>query len=246
MFFPLRDYHPSGITPFVTYGLFAANVLMFIYQFILSNDVAAVVGGQVISENQLLVFKYGFIPCRVFAECGLGFATAIEIDFPAWITIFSSMFLHGDIMHLAGNMLFLWIFGDNVEASFGHVKFLLFYIICGIAAAFAQAALELSSGIPMIGASGAISGVLAAYMFMFPQAKVLTFVWLLIFIRTILLPASLILGIWFAIQLFSALSSGGGADGGVAFMAHIGGFVAGALLFKFFQKPKKESLSSPW
>ena len=112
---------------------------------------------------------------------------------------------------MLGICLFLWIFGDNVEASFGHVKFLLFYIICGIAAAFAQAALELSSGIPMIGASGAISGVLAAYMFMFPQAKVLTFVWLLIFIRTILLPASLILGIWFAIQLFSALSSGGGA-----------------------------------
>jgi len=236
MFFPLRDYHPSGITPFITYGLLTANILAFIYQLILSNDVAAVLGSQMISENQLLVFRYGFIPCRIFAECGIGFASAIEIDFPAWVTIFSSMFLHGDFMHLAGNMLYLWIFGDNVEASFGHVKFLLFYVVCGVGAALAQAVLDLNSGIPMIGASGAISGVLAAYMFMFPQAKVLTFVWLLIFIRTILLPASLILGIWFAIQLFSAFTSGGGAEGGVAFMAHIGGFVLGALLFKLFQK----------
>lgn len=247
MFFPLRDYQPSGITPYVTYTLLTANVLMFLYQLILSNDVAMSVGRQLISENELLIFRYGFIPCRVFAECSFSLATSIEIQFPAWVTMFSSMFLHGDLMHLAGNMLYLWIFGDNVEASFGHVKFLAFYLICGVAAALAQAVMELSSGIPMIGASGAISGVLAAYMFMYPRAKVLTFVWLFIFfMRTVLMPASVILGIWFLMQLISALASSGGVGGGVAFMAHIGGFIAGAVLFKLFQKQKEEAISSPW
>ena len=150
---------------------------------------------------------------------------------PAPLTLFTSMFVHGDLFHLAGNMLYLWVFGDNVEDMMGPFRFLAFYVLCGLGAAATQVALMPGSEVPMVGASGAIAGVLGAYALLFPGAQVLTLVFLLIFIRIMYLPAFVLLGIWFLIQV---LSAGGGSEAGVAWWAHIGGFVAGALLLRTF------------
>ncbi len=158
------------------------------------------------------------------------------LSIPLWLTLFTAMFLHGGIMHLLGNMLYLWIFGDNVEDAMGSVRFLLFYLLCGIAAAFAQIAIGPSSSIPMIGASGAIAGVLAAYFMLFPRSRVFTLIPLFFFLRVVALPAVFLLGFWFVLQVLSGLNSFTNA-GGVAFFAHIGGFVAGLfLVFPFRQR----------
>ena len=153
---------------------------------------------------------------------------------PPTATLFTSMFLHGGFMHLAGNMLYLWIFGNNVEDSMGHVRFVIFYLLCGVAAALAQAWPNPDSTIPMIGASGAISGVLGAYLLLFPRARVLVLIPLGAFSRIVYVPAMFVLGFWFVLQLINtALSEGG--QGGVAFGAHIGGFVAGMVLIPLFK-----------
>ena len=152
------------------------------------------------------------------------------------LTVFSSMFLHGGIGHLVGNMWFLYIFGDNVESILGHVKYFLFYLMCGIAAAFGQYIINPSSLIPMIGASGAIAGILGAYMISFPKAKVHVFVMLFVFFTTLIVPAKIVLGIWFLIQLNGGISEFGVlSKGGIAWFAHIGGFLAGVIFVKAFQ-----------
>ena len=152
---------------------------------------------------------------------------------PAPLTLLTSMFVHGDLFHLGGNMLYLWVFADNVEDRLGSVRFLAFYLLCGLSAAGAQVALMPESTIPMVGASGAIAGVLGAYMLLYPTARVLTLVVLVIFIRIMYLPSVLLLGIWFLIQLWSA---GSGGTVGVAWYAHVGGFVAGLVLVGVFAK----------
>jgi membrane associated rhomboid family serine protease len=171
--------------------------------------------------------EFGAVPCRITGYCP-------PDDFPApVVTIFTSMFLHGGLFHIAGNMLYLWIFGDNVEDALGHFRFLAFYLLSGVGAALAQAFIHPESRIPMVGASGAISGVLGAYLFLFPHASVLTLITFGFFIRFVHVPAVIVLGFWIVVQILSSLINvGRGDEGGVAWFAHIGGFVAGiALLF---------------
>ena len=213
---PLKDDIPSYKKPVVTTLLIGINVLVFLYQFSLGPGV------------ERFVLKYGAIPYHV---THLG-EVAHYATFPVPLTLFTAMFLHGGFLHLLGNMLYLWIFGDNVEDRLGRFKFILLYLISGLAASFSHILTSPKSTVPMIGASGAIAGVLGAYMVAFPYARVLTMVFFGFFVRIIRIPAFFVLGFWFILQLIYALPSLGAQNaGGVAFFAHIGGFLSGILLF---------------
>ncbi len=216
---PLKDDNPTTIRPIVTLSLIGACILVFLWQRSLGQE-----GGQD------AVYELGFIPAVLFGSADL---PAQLTWVPAPVTVFTSMFLHGGILHLAGNMLYLWIFADNVEDSMGHGRFIVFYAVCGLAAAIAQAAPEIGSTIPMIGASGAVSGVLGAYVLLYPHARVLVVVPLVVILYTMRLPAIVVLGFWFAIQLISSLAAPA-VGGGIAFRAHLGGFLAGLLLIRLF------------
>lgn len=219
---PLRDDNPTERTPLVSYTILALCVAVFLWQFSLDPRAA-----------QAAVYSLGMIPAVVFGDAVL----PSELQtVPPIATLVTSMFLHGGWMHLIGNMLFLWIFADNVEDAMGHSRFIVFYLVCGLAAAFAQAALDPGSEIPIVGASGAISGVLGAYLLLHPKAHVLVLVPLGVFTQLLHLPAGAVLALWFGLQLFEQMMSQGG--GGVAFMAHIGGFVAGMLLIPLFKRPR--------
>lgn len=202
--FPIRDHNPSERTPFVTWALIAVNVLVFLtYVPLLSDDRALM----------MMFWDWGLVPAKVSEGFGYsGFLT--------------SMFLHGGVMHLAGNMLFLWIFGDNLEDRLGHVGFLLFYLASGLGAALLQFAASPDSMVPMVGASGAIAGVMGGYLLMFPRARVDVLVIFVVFFRIFPVPAWLMLGLWFGLQLFHGLTSPADA-GGVAYWAHAGGFLVG-------------------
>lgn len=180
-----------------------------------------------------MVYSFGMIPASFFGHAELA---GEFVRVPAQATIFTSMFLHGGFMHLAGNMLYLWVFGNNIEAAMGHVKFAIFYVVTGIAAALSHALPDMTSEVPMIGASGAISGVLGAYLLLYPQARVLILIPIFFIIKTVRVPAMLVLIIWFLMQLFSSLTAGNSEGGGVAFGAHIGGFIAGMALVSFFKR----------
>ena len=216
---PLRDDNPTTIRPLVTVGLIVACILIFLWQSSLGVGQGAA------------VYALGVIPAVLFGQAQLapelGWVTPV-------LTPITSMFLHGGIFHLLGNMLYLWIFGNNIEDAMGHGRFVVFYLLCGIAAVFAQALPDTSSVIPMIGASGAISGVLGAYLLLYPRARVLVLIPLGFFLHTMRLKAGLVLAIWFLIQIFSSLSAGDGP--GVAWHAHIGGFVAGIILLPIFKR----------
>ena len=187
--------------------------------------------------GKIVASSFGLIPARFFGEARL----APEVmAIPVWMTVITSLFLHGGLLHLGGNMLFLWIFGDNMEGAMGHLRFLAFYLICGIAAAFAQVASNPSAIQPMIGASGAISGVLGAYLMLYPRAKVRALVFLGIFVTIIRIPAFVILGLWFLVQFWNALVPGSTEAEGVAFWAHVGGFIAGVILTPFLKRPEIE------
>jgi membrane associated rhomboid family serine protease len=200
--FPVSDVIPSRTTPFVTVGLIVLNSLVFLYELQLSRP-----------ELQLFVQIFGVIPADL-----------------AWTSVVTSMFLHEGWMHLLGNMLYLWIFGDNVEDQLGHFGFLIFYLAAGSAAALGQVIVSAGSTIPMIGASGAIAGVMGAYFVLYPHSRVLTVVFLLFFMDMVEIPAIFFLGIWFIKELFSGVGSLGAAslNGGVAFWAHVIGFAGGA------------------
>jgi membrane associated rhomboid family serine protease len=211
---PYKDDNPTRTFPFVTIGIIAANILMFLLQ----------VG----SGLQNSVFKYGAIPHNI-----LTFKTKQPIS-PV-LTIFSAMFMHGGLFHLAGNMLYLWIFGNNIEDRLGHLRFIFFYFFCGIVSAYAYAITEPHSIIPMIGASGAISGILGAYLLLFPRATVHSIVFLGFFITTVRIPALIVIGFWAIIQFVSGLISTGISErGGVAWFAHIGGFLIGLITIKLW------------
>ncbi len=211
---PLKDDNPTRSTPLVTWALIVGCVLVFVWQASLPPAVA-----------EAMVYAFGLVPGVLFGQLLL----PPELDVvPAWMTIFSSMFLHGGWAHLIGNMLYLWIFGDNVEDDLGKPRFVLFYLACGVAAAMAQALPDPSSPIPMVGASGAISGVLGAYLVLHGRAQVLVLIPFGLLTQVVRLPAVMVLGFWFLIQLVSELGAGDAA--GVAFRAHIGGFVAGLML----------------
>jgi membrane associated rhomboid family serine protease len=214
--FPLRDSIPSARRPVVNLVVIGACVVVFLYEFMLGPGVEAFVNA------------FGFVPARFFDPAAFNVG-------PGWgvLTLVTSMFMHGGWLHLIGNMWFLWVFGDNVEDCLGHGRYVFFYLVCGAAAALAQAAIAPSSTVPMVGASGAIAGVLGAYLVWYPWSRIHTFVFLGIFFTTAELPAPVFLVIWFVIQFFSgalSLASAGPVGGGVAFFAHVGGFVAGALL----------------
>jgi len=216
---PLHDDNPTTLAPVVTIALIAACVVAFLVQ---------LGSGE---GNQRLVFSLGVIPATLLGHARLSPDLYLV---PPVVTLFSSMFLHGGWLHLGGNMLYLWIFGNNVEDSMGHVRFLVFYLLCGLGAALAQALPAPTSTVPMIGASGAISGVLGAYLLLYPRARVLVVVPLGFFTRLVRLPALWVLGFWFAMQLLSeVLAPAGGA--GVAFRAHLGGFLCGMALIPVFR-----------
>ncbi|MEW5801844.1 MAG: rhomboid family intramembrane serine protease [bacterium] len=230
---PLKDDVPSTSFPAVTVAVIGLNCLVFISQMLFGAE-----GGR------RIVSTFGIIPYELSHFTDLPPYTPIPLPF----TLITSMFLHGGLAHLVGNMLYLWIFGDNVEDSMGHVRFAVFYLLCGLAAAFTQIIVAPSSTIPMIGASGAISGVLGAYLLLYPRAKVLTLIFLGFFIETVRIPASLLLSLWIIIQVLSGASSlvAHSLSGGVAWFAHIGGFLMGILLISSFKKPHKGLRIRKW
>ncbi|MDD5560408.1 rhomboid family intramembrane serine protease [Candidatus Methylomirabilis sp.] len=211
---PLRDNIPSDRTPVVTVGLIAANILVYLNQLTLPPRAAV-----------QFVHLYGLIPLEISSGDLL-----VPHPVPLYATVFTSMFVHGGLFHLGGNMLYLWIFGDNVEDRLGRLKYLIFYLLSGLAAAAAQIWANPDSKIPMIGASGAISGVLGAYLFLFPNARVLTLIPLGFFYRVAEIPALVVLGFWIIVQILNGAMTLGAQVGGVAWLAHIGGFVAGLVM----------------
>ena len=220
---PLRDDNPTRSRPFVTILLIVLCALVFLWQLSLSPN-----------GRQQAAYLFGMIPAVLFGNA--------ELDgqwIPAGATLVTSMFLHGGWLHLLGNMLYLWIFGDNIEDRLGRVRFVLFYLLCGVVAALGQGIADPRSEVPMIGASGAISGVLGAYIVLYPKAKVLVLVPLVVFITTLRVPALVVLGLWFAGQLLSSLVGAPGSGGGVAFAAHVGGFVAGVALIRLFVRDRR-------
>ena len=219
---PLHDDNPTAIKPVVTIGFIAACSAVFLWQFSLPPD-----------DHARLVYGFGFVPGVLFGDGSLPRPTP---SVPAISSIVTAMFLHGGWLHLVGNMLYLWIFGNNVEDSMGHGRFVVFYVLCGAAAAMAQAAQDPGSAIPMIGASGAIGGILGAYLLLYPQARVLVLIPLGFFTQLIRVRAVFVLGFWFVLQLFSSAAQTAGT-GGVAYWSHVGGFVAGAALIVVFRKP---------
>ena len=221
--FPVGDDRvPGGPPPLITVGLVVLNVLAFLFE--LSQPSGAL---------QSFIQAWGVVP-REYAQAH---DIAPMIPLPFWSTLITSMFLHGGWMHLGGNMLYLWIFGDNVEDRFGHFKFLIFYLLTGIAATFAQYYVMPDSSVPNVGASGAIAGILGAYILMFPQARVNV----LVGRQMVAMPALIVLGLWIALQMFSGVGAIAYTDestrdvGGVAYMAHVGGFVAGLLMTFLFR-----------
>jgi membrane associated rhomboid family serine protease len=217
---PLRDDNPTERPPVFTVLLIAACVLVFLWQLSLGK------------AQQRAILALGVIPSVLFGEKQLSPELALV---PPELTILTSMFLHGGWMHLIGNMLYLWVFGNNVEDAMGHLRFLVFYVLCGAAAVFAQALPNPASTIPMIGASGAISGVLGAYLLLYPHARVLVGIPLGFVIHTARLPALWVLGFWFVLQLVNTLLAAKG-QGGVAWGAHLGGFIAGMALLPLFKR----------
>ena len=214
MFFPYKDDNPRILFPFVTYTIIGINSLVFIYQyFILPPDLLG-----------FIISTYALTPAD-----------------PSVFTVFTSMFMHGGLMHIIFNMWFLWIFGDNIESVLGHKRFVLFYLLCGVGAALLQIQINTGSQIPMVGASGAIAGVLGAYLIRFPRATVHVLVILIIFITFIRVPAMVVIGIWFLSNLTGGLGTLGLEEtGGTAWFAHLGGFVSGLVLNQVFKQIRIE------
>jgi rhomboid family protein len=217
--FPVSDVIPSRTTPYVTIGLILLNTLAFLFEWQLSDR-----------ELEVFLLQYGAVPAYLSAP-----------------SILTSMFLHSGWLHFGGNMLYLWIFGDNVEDRFGHGRFLAFYLFCGAIAVFGQTSMNPHSLVPMIGASGAIAGVMGAYFVLYPHSRVLTAVFIFFFLDLIEIPAIFFLGIWFLMQLFSGVGSIGAASagGGVAFWAHIFGFLTG-LAFGLFRRWRDTMRAQYW
>lgn len=228
---PLRDVNPSRRVPVVTIAFIAINILVFLYQ-------------QTLSEEEL--YALALVPYQITHRFNLGEA----------LTFFSSMFMHANVLHIGGNMLYLWIFGDNIEDAMGHIRYIVFYLLAGIAAALSQILVTPNTRIPMIGASGAIAGVLGGYLLLYPNARILSMVIMFYFIRLVEVPAYILLGLWFILQFFTGFASFGaaGETGGVAVFAHIGGFVFGLLTVKLFTlgrrrrppRPPSYEVVRPW
>jgi membrane associated rhomboid family serine protease len=222
---PIRDENPTHTFPIVTYLLIALNILVFIFQTLL---------GQ---ANEPFVYQFALIPAELSSTFSLESIS----------NIFTSMFMHAGLAHIGGNMLYLWIFGDNVEDRLGSFRYLIFYVLGGFIASLAHIITNPLSQVPTVGASGAIAAVLGAYLVLYPRQRVLTLIPLGFFLRLTMLPASLVLGVWFLLQFFQGVMTIGGPDvGGVAFWAHIGGFVSGVVLSQIFKKPESSYPAYHW
>lgn len=213
-FFPFKDDNPTSSKPIISWALISICSLIFFYQLSLS-----------IFDFNNFVRYFGITPFKLINNTN-----------DQWFTVLSSMFVHGNLTHLAGNMVYLWIFGDNIEDSFGKIRFILFYLLCGVAAVFSQILYDPNSLTPMIGASGAIAGVLGAYLILYPRAKIWVFMWIVFIVRLITVPAFIVLGIWMFLQLINVIDQG---TSGVAYSAHIGGFIAGMILAPLLKKKNK-------
>ncbi len=233
--FPIRDDNPTFLTPYVTYGIIGVNAIVWVL-------VQGMGADPMLSRS---VCELGLIPGALLGTVPAG--TEFQIsgtgycvigDASVWYTPLTSMFMHGGWLHVIGNMWFMWVFGDNVEDSMGHVRFVVFYLLCGLAAAAVQMATNPDSAVPMVGASGAIGGVMGAYILLYPRVNVHMLIFFGFFITRFAVPAIWMLGYWFLIQVISGLGALGGRGGGVAFWAHIGGFVGGALLILVFRNPE--------
>lgn len=222
---PLRDENPSRTVPIVNVFLIFANVSIFIYQYLL------IPGGA-----KPLILGLGLIPYEFSHFVDIGSDALVPVP----LTVFTSMFMHGGLIHLIGNMLFLWIFGDNVEDKLGHIRYFFFYVLCGVGAALLHLFTNLDSKVPTIGASGAIAGVMGAYMILFPKARIRALLILGIFIQVVRIPAIIMIGYWMLIQVVSGLAEyGASTGGGIAWFAHIGGFISGAMLVMIMRKHKR-------
>jgi membrane associated rhomboid family serine protease len=213
---PLRDVIPSRTTPVITIAIIVINAIVFLYELSL---------GELTNE---FILYFGLVPAAF-----------------SWVSVFTSMFVHGGLLHFAGNMLYLWIFGDNVEDRMGHGRFVVFYLLCGAAAAFVQTIVNPDSLVPMVGASGAIAGVMGAYFVLYPRSRIVTLVPIFFFIQILEIPAIFFLGIWFLMQFMSGVGSiatatGGEPGGGIAFWAHIAGFAAGVSAVIVFRRPERQ------
>jgi membrane associated rhomboid family serine protease len=276
---PLKDNIPTLRFPILTVLLIVLNVVVFGWEFTLSQDQGSASGqaGRLgASEYDVELIELGAIPYRITHpgdDCGLSAlqrqadivcqgtsdyrqaqdaGALVDLDeAPWWVTVFTSMFLHGGILHLAGNMLFLWVFGNNIEDSVGRVVFIPFYLLAGIVAVYAQAFLDTSATVPTVGASGAVAGVLGAYALLHPRARVLTLVFIIFFVTLVEIPAMVMLGIWFALQFLPAVGQlatpdVSGDTGGVAYFAHVGGFIVGLALIKLLAKRREEEPRAPY
>ena len=252
MLFPIGDDNQGRLTtPFVVYIIIAINAVVFlVFQQATGTEAGAkftyaysTVPYKITHNVQVVPPGHGALPPGMEADPRVASGLIPVRGIPqepgpsfVWLTLFTSMFMHGGWMHILGNMLYLWIFGDNVEDNFGHGKFLIFYLLCGVAASFSQIFVDPNSPIPSLGASGAIAGVLGAYLIMFPRNRVRNLLFLGFFLTTVELPAVVVLGFWIVIQIFSQYTATfGHAQGGVAYMAHIGGFASGLLLCFLFR-----------
>ena len=271
---PLRDNQPTDRFPVLTVVLIAINLLVFGWQLTLGSDDYSSPELEVagVSESDQASVEYGAIPYRLThpgSDCSVASGAGVVCegtasyddaeaagslvpldDAPWWVTVFTSMFLHGSILHIVGNMLFLWVFGNNIEDSMGRPKFLAFYLLSGIAAVYAQTLLEPDSTVPTIGASGAVSGVLGGYILLHPHARVLTLIFVVFFVTFVEIPAMVMLGVWFVLQLIPAVGQVAttelaGEGGGVAYLAHLGGFVFGLATIKLFAHRRRGDPDPP-
>lgn len=222
--FPIRDDNPQIKTPYATYGIVLLNIAAWIFLQAFGREPG-------LSGS---VCNFGLIPGELLQRATVGTGMCVIGD-PSWHTTVTSMFMHGSWMHILGNMWFLWIFGDNVEDAMGSIRFVFFYLLCGLVAAAAQVAVDPASSIPMVGASGAIGGVMGAYILLYPRVRVHLLLILVFYVSTFAVPAWLMLGYWLLLQVLSGVTTFGVQGGGVAFWAHIGGFVGGALLIFVFR-----------
>jgi membrane associated rhomboid family serine protease len=231
--FPLKDENPTEITPFVTVALIAINVAVWVFV------QSAGLGDRFVAS----LCTYGAIPGEITGVIPggellqLGPVHYCPTGGLVRVTLLTSMFLHGGWMHLIGNMWFMWVFGNNIEDSMGHLRFVVFYLLTGLIASGAHILTSFSSGVPMVGASGAISGIMGAYIVLYPRVRVLTLIPIFFYIQIVALPAAVMLGFWFVFQLLSGFLSPG-LGGGVAFWAHVGGFAGGVVLIKLFERRK--------
>jgi membrane associated rhomboid family serine protease len=223
---PIRDLNPTRSTPWVTWTLLLVCGLVYVWQAVLPPG-----------TDREFIYGYGLVPQRLVSHP----------DAESVVTILTSMFMHGGFMHVLGNLWFLHIFGDNVEDNMGPARFAVFYLLCGAAAALTQVAVNPGSLVPMVGASGAIAGVLAAYLVLYPGARVVTLIPIFIFLHWTELPAWVFIALWFVLQFFNGLGAlGSGAGGGVAYWAHIGGFLAGISLIWLFRTPRAQAPRVAW